>query len=183
MRSLPPPFPEGDHWYCIRTKRLAERPAAAAIREELGSDVFCPMIRFERARRTGKAWVTEALFPNYLFARFDFSTHYRRVQTTRGVLRIVGFGGHPQPVPTRVITELREAVSEKETIILRSDLRPGTEIEVVAGPFRGLRTVVTRILPAKQRVAILLEILGMEREVEIDEKHILPGECHPLRGK
>jgi len=181
--ASPPSFPEGLRWYCIRTKRFAERAAAAAIAEELSADVFCPMIRFERARRTGKAWVTEALFPNYLFARFDFVQAYRRVQTTRGVLRIVGFGGNPQPVPDMVLSELRSAVTEKETIILKPAINPGDEIEVVAGPFKGLRTIVTRLLPARQRVAILLEILGTEREVEIDAAHVLPDQPHPLVGK
>lgn len=177
------PFPEGVRWYCVRTKRFLERAASIAMREEAAMDVFCPMIRFERARSTGKTWVTEALFPNYLFACFDYSVAYRQVQTIRGVMRIVGFGGLPVPVPSGIITELRDAVSEKETIVVESRLSPGEEIEIVSGPFRGLKTIITRVLPAKQRVAILLEILGTEREVEIDESNVIPEQNHPLFGK
>ena len=35
------------------------------------------------------------------------------------------------------------------------------------GPLRGVKTIITRVIPAKERVNILLEMLGNEREVEL----------------
>jgi transcriptional antiterminator RfaH len=182
MKAEPLP-PEGLHWFCVRTKRFNERPCAGTLRGEMGLDVFCPMISFERARQTGKAWVTEALFPNYLFARFDYGAFHRRIRAVRGVLTIVGFGGVAHPVPGGVIEALRESVHGEETIVIPTEIIPGTGVRVVGGPFRGLEAVVTRVLPARQRVAILLEILGMEREVEVSSALVLPETGHPLADK
>lgn len=172
--------PEGLHWFCVRTKRLSEGISAQALRSEIGLEVFCPMIRFQRARRSGKVWVREALFPNYLFSRFDFFENFRRVQAARGVLKIVGFGGVPAPVAGAIITELRSRFGDAETVQMESSVQPGEEVKIIGGPFQGISALVTHVLPAKQRVAILLELLGTEREVEVSVEHIIGEQSHPL---
>ncbi|GAB4169289.1 MAG: transcription/translation regulatory transformer protein RfaH [Terrimicrobiaceae bacterium] len=180
---MPDPSPPADgvRWYCIHAKRFTEKAVTSSLRTELGLEVFCPIIRFQKARRSGKVWVNEALFPNYLFVRMDYLETFRRVLSTRGVIRIVSFGGHPIPVPEEVIGELRDAVSEEETIILQPQIEVGGEVEVVDGPLRGVRAIVTRVYPARQRVTILLEMLGTEREVEVHTEKILTETSHPLR--
>lgn len=175
-----PPVPEGTHWFCLRTKRFSERPCATLLRVEMGIDVYCPMISFEKARRTGKVWVTEALFPNYLFAKFDFADCARRIKAVRGILKIVEFGGSAHPVPPRVISELKEASSGEETILIPTNIVPGEEVKVLAGPFQGLQAMVTRLIPSKDRVAILLELLGGEQEVEIATAQVMPDIRHPM---
>lgn len=172
---------EGPHWFCVRTKRLSEGLSARALRADIGLDVFCPLLRFQKARKTGKVWVQEALFPNYLFAKFDYFENHRRIKATRGVLTILSFGGEPVPVSDSVISELRDVVREEETIIVESSIQAGEEVDVIGGPFQGLRAMVTRVMPAKQRVAILLELLGMEREVEVASDLVLAPKSHPLQ--
>ncbi len=56
-------------WYCLRSQPKHEHIAAAHLRLLEGVTVFCPRIRFKRATRQGLVWVTEAMFPGYLFAR------------------------------------------------------------------------------------------------------------------
>lgn len=168
------------HWYCLRTKPRSERLASQALRQELGLEVFCPFVRFERARRSGKLWVTEAMFPCYLFARFPFSSQYRQIQALRGVVKIVGFGSLPAVVDERIIEELRRSVKDEETIVIPTQVKVGEEINVISGPFQGLNAVVTRVMPAKERVAVLLEVLGMEREIEVAMGSVLPNIPHPL---
>lgn len=178
------PFPEGLNWYCIRTKRFSERLVGGLLRAETGMEIFCPYIRYERARRTGKTWVSEALFPNYLFGRFHFQEYYRMVLATRGVLRVVGFGGIPSVVPDEIISDLRAAVSDAETVEISSQIEEGDEVSVVSGPMCGVQAIVSRVLPAKRRVLILMELLGQEREVEVDQADLLAEHDNPLaRGK
>ena len=43
----------------------------------------------------------------------------------------------------------------------------GEEIEVAAGAFRGLKAVVSRVMPARERVLVLLDFLGRQTSVEI----------------
>ena len=171
---------ENIHWYCVKARPRQEHAAKVALANEEGLDVFCPMLRFERARKSGRVKVLEAMFPGYLFVRFCYETHYRLVGTSNGVSTIVSFGGKPAVVPAEIIDELRASVADGETIDIPSSLSIGNEVEVVEGPFRGIRAIVTSVLPARARVTILLDLLGMEREVEVSERAVLSDAVHPM---
>ena len=170
-------------WFCLRTQPKHEKLAAQFLRAQAGLEVFSPVIRYQRATMTGKKWFEEALFPCYIFGRFPYRTHYRLVASAMGVTKIVGFGGLPSVVDDRVIGELREFVRDNEVIEISTEIMPGDEVTVLDGPFKGLRAVVTRIMPAKERVAVLLELLGTQREVEVTAQRVVPGKVHPLSGR
>jgi transcription antitermination factor NusG len=51
---------------------------------------------------------------------------------------------------------------------LSQELRPGDEVEIAGGAFFGLAAVVTRVMPGRQRVAVLLDFLGRQTTVELD---------------
>lgn len=62
-------------------------------------------------------------------------------------------------MPSHAIQDLLAAVPEGagETITIQPEVSLGQEVQVVEGAFAGLRAVVTRMMPARQRVAVLLE--------------------------
>lgn len=171
---------EDSLWYCLKARPRYEQVARKSLQLDDVADVFCPLIRFERARRSGKVRVTEAMFPGYLFARFSYPAFHRRIASANGVSHIVSFGGMPSVVPERIIHDLRAIVAEDEVIELPNLPRVGSEVEVLDPAFAGLRALVTKILPAQERVVVLLEMLGMEREVEIRSDRVLPIVAHPL---
>jgi transcriptional antiterminator RfaH len=175
------PFDNNDLlWYCIKARPKQEAMTARSLRSEVQIEVFSPAIRFQRSRGQSKMWVTEALFPGYLFARFRYSDSLRHVRATRGVSQVVGFGGVPSVLPASVIVELKAFVSETEVITVKPEIHAGDEVNLVSGVFSGLRAIVTRVIPARQRVAILLELLGEVREVEVGQDDVLLDNCHPL---
>ncbi len=179
--TSPPPLPEEPAWFCVRTRPKQEKISAQTLRSDVGVEVFSPFVRFKRARGKGTMWVTEALFPGYVFAKFDYVEQMRHVQSTRGVTKILGFGGYPAVVPKEVIQAVRDSMPTSEEIIMIPDsVQPGDEVKIVSGPYAGIQTVVTRIMPARQRVSILLEILGSEREVEVDAEAVLTGVSRPM---
>ncbi len=51
-------------------------------------------------------------------------------------------------------------------------LHPGMEVTVAEGAFLGSQGIVVRVLPAKQRVQILLEFLGRTTLTEVDRKSL-----------
>jgi len=53
-------------------------------------------------------------------------------------------------------------------------------VKLITGPFSGVRALVTQVMPAQARVKVLLELLGMEREVEIESSGVMPDIVHPL---
>lgn len=154
-------------WFCVRTQPKHEHIAAANLRQNLELEVFLPRIRFKRLTRQGPAWVTEALFVNYLFARFDLTTLLRGVKHARGVRDVVHFGDHWPKVPETAITDLRTAMGNEELQVIAQEFNPGEIVEIAGGAFHGLQAMVTRVLPAKQRVAVLLDFLGRQTSLEL----------------
>src|SRR5271155_2428839 len=108
-------------WFCLRSQLKHEHLAAAHLRKMENVQVFLPRIRFKRATRQGSVWVKEALFPGYLFARFDWQTSFRRVQYASGVRGIVHFGKYWPIIPERSIEELRQTIGTTELHTIRHD--------------------------------------------------------------
>jgi len=159
-------------WFCLRTHLKHEHIAAAQLRQDLELEVFLPRICYPRSTRFGEVWVTEALFQNYLFARFDLSAALRRVQHARGVRGIVHFGTRWPTIPDAAIDELRAALEGQEVRTIDHMLRPGEWVEINSGAMRGLQAVVSHVHPARQRVAILLDFLGRQTAVELHSSQI-----------
>lgn len=163
-----PSLMEASLWYCVHTKSKCEHIAAAhLIQLSPDFEVFSPRLRYLKKTARGKVWFTEALFPGYVFAHFSLGLWLRAVNHTASVLRVVSFGGRHPTVPDEVIELWRSKVNDDAVITVQEQLEKGDEIEIVEGPLRGLKTVITQVLPAKERVKILLEMLGNEREVEL----------------
>lgn len=176
MTDLPNPspgnlrLPDNDRWFCLRARTKTEHIAAVQLRHLSGVEPFCPRLRFQRMTKRGRVWFPEAMFPGYFFARFNPARLMRIVRHAQGVTGLVEFGGRPVMIPSAQIEALRELVGPTELCEVKEGLRVGDEVEVVAGPLRGLEVVVTTILPTKDRVRILLEFLGNLREVEINRE-------------
>ena len=154
-------------WFCVRSQPKHEHIAAAHLQREPGIEVYLPRIRFKRATRRGPVWFTEALFPNYLFARFDLAACLRQVCHSRGVRGVVHFGDRWPIVPESVIEELRVTLGGEPVHVIREALQPGETVQIAGGVFHGLRAVITRAMPRRERVAVLLESLGRQTTVEL----------------
>jgi transcriptional antiterminator RfaH len=159
--------PEGLAWFCVRAQPKHEHIAAANLQQHFQTEVFNPRIRFKRATRRGPVWFTESLFPNYLFARFDWRTSLRAIHHAPGVAGVVHFGSRWPTIPEAVIEELRATVGDAGVRIVGETLEPGDAVRISGGAFHGLEAVVTRVLPARARVAVLLEFLGRQTMVEV----------------
>lgn len=159
--------PQCSCWFCLRSQPKHEHIAAAHLQQFNEIKVFLPRVRFKRATRRGAAWVTEALFPGYFFARFNWRISLRLVQHARGVRSVVHFGERWPTIPETVIEELRRAIGENELHTLSAELAPGDAVQIAEGTLRGLRAVVSRVRPGRERVAVLMEFLGRQTMIEV----------------
>lgn len=168
-------------WYCLRSRQKREHIAAAHLRMLDGVSVYCPRLRIQRMTRKGPAWFTEALFPGYLFGRFDRTERGKAVIYAPGIGGIVHFGKEPAIVPDGVIAELCALVAGGVVhTIPAPEIQPGDTVVITRGVFRGLKTLVTQALPASMRVSILLEILGDCRTVVVAKSDLLKETPHLL---
>ncbi len=132
-----------------------------------GVEAFGPRLRLLRSTRRGRVWMTESLFPNYLFARFVLESKLEKVRYTPSVTTVLQFGEEVPTIPDAVILQLQQDLEGLEDKVLTDAPDQGDEVEVAAGALKGLRGPVTRVLPAKQRVEILLDIMGHSIATEL----------------
>ena len=169
-------------WYCLRAQPKHEHIAASYLRKFSALEVFAPRLRYQRSRLKGQAWTTEALFPGYLFARFDLAERWREVQYSHAVRGILRFGERYPVVPPTMIGQLRDLMGPEELAVVEPALEPGRTVVVAEGAFQGLRTVITRYLPAKERVRVLMNLMGREMEIELPASSVVPAETdHPFK--
>ena len=154
-------------WFCVKSQPRHEHIAAANLRRNHELEVVNPRIRFKRATTRGPIWVTESLFPNYLFARFNWRAALEMVKHTGGVSGVVHFGSFWPTIPDQTIAELQLLVGQEEVRTIEQPLKVGDEVEVAGGAFAGFQGVITRVRPGRERVAVLLEFLGRQSVVEI----------------
>jgi len=161
------------NWFCLRSQPKHEHIAAAHLKKMADVEVFLPRVRFQRATRQGLAWANEALFPNYLFARFDWENSLRQVQSARGVGGVVHFGERWPVVPEATIAELQAAFGAEELHVIKADLRPGDAVRMADGAMRGLLAVVSRVMPSRERVIVLMEFLGRQTTIEVPAHFVI----------
>ncbi|MDR3456870.1 MAG: transcription termination/antitermination NusG family protein [Verrucomicrobiae bacterium] len=155
-------------WFCLRSQPKHEHIAAAHLRQMPAVDVFVPRIRFKRLTRYGQVSVTEALFPNYLFARFDWHDSLRRIYHSPGVSEVVHFGTHWPVIPDEVIDSLRSSLGHHEVHEIPDAVSPGDPVQIVGGSLHGLHAVVSRVMPGTKRVAVLMDFLGRQSTIELE---------------
>jgi len=171
-------------WFCVRSKPKSEHIAARNLQGFANLDeVFCPRIRYEKSTRRGKVWFVEALFPGYLFARFDLWRDLRAVNATPGVSGVLRFADSYPRISDACVGELREEFPEEADAIrvIDPEISVGDEVVLTSGPMAGLQTIVTRLSSGTERARVLLEWLGQEREAEVSLSSLSrPGE---VRGR
>ena len=155
-------------WFCARTKPKHEHIAAANLRKNLELEVFSPRLSIERNTRRGIRREVEPVFPCYVFVRCVLEDSFAGIQHTNGISTLVHFGKRIPQIPDSVIWELQDCFRTAEPMPVQDQFAPGDEVVVSEGPFRGMRATVLRAMPARQRVQVLLEILGRPNAVEVE---------------
>ncbi|MDR3229776.1 MAG: hypothetical protein LBT53_10320 [Puniceicoccales bacterium] len=156
-------------WYCLRAQPRREIIAVQTLRTLDGVEAFCPRVRYT-LRTRGMRQSEVSLFPGYLFARFapDLS---KQITYSNGVARIVRRGTDFVEVPSVVIRELLALAPYPECLLRLADpvFFPGQTVRIIGGVFKRTEAKIARLLPAKQRVAVLINLLGKE-----DNEVLLP---------
>jgi transcriptional antiterminator RfaH len=166
-----------DHpvWFCLRAEPKREHLAVRALQRRFGIECLSPRLRFRKLTRRGPVWFVEAMFPGYLFAKFVYSAQHRAIESSHGIRGIVRFGDRLATLPEDTVAALRLKTGADEVVTVDSAPKIGEPVHIVEGPFQGLEVVVTQVLPAKERIRVLLEFLGRSLEMEVPAAKVLPA--------
>lgn len=158
-------------WHVVQTKYRQEELAINQLREQ-GITLYRPRLRAPRARGLR----IESLFPNYLFVRIGSVEESVQVHYTWGVRKILGFGDRPCPVSDEFVELIRARESEDGCIRPSKVFRFSANDRVLlqGGAFHGLEALFQQYRPAKQRIQVLLTIMGRPLLLDIDQDRASP---------
>jgi len=173
ITSRPPTDENEPAWYCVRTQTKREHLAAKSLKQLEGVETFCPRLRYKKATRRGKVWWIEAMFPGYIFAYFSRPEKERAVVHTLGVMTLLKFGQHVPTISSLFIAELCEQMQNQESdendmLTLQPTVKEGDEVEIAHGAMQGITGEVVEVLPASERVKLLIDFLGNPLVVNAD---------------
>lgn len=159
------------YWYAIRTRSRHEK----VVRDQLagrGIEQLLPTFITINQWKDRRKAVQIPLFPGYCFARFSLQERLPVLQAP-GVIDIVGQGNCPEPIPDRDVDAIKSLVSAKSHYDPYPYMPEGTPIEVIHGPFKGVRGSLVR--KANQyRLVIAVHLIRQAASVEIDARDVVP---------
>ena len=165
------------NWHLLMTKPRDDDRAQQHLLNQ-GYDIFRPLLKCHKLKKGRQVAVVESLFPRYIFIRLhqEFSD-WASIRSTRGVAGLVRFGEYPAVVPDDLVNEILNQVDE-DTILDKTRIdpfvfRPGDQVMVGEGSFKGLQAIV-KAQTSEERVIILLEMLGKTQALEMPIANLQP---------
>lgn len=158
-------FDSNANWYLIQTKpRQEARAQEHLLRQQY--DCFRPLkpkvaASAPRSRRA----LDEDLFPGYVFIRLDTQESWYPIRSTRGVCRIVAFGGQPCPVPDALIAQIRQRLEQTTVAPASSPFSEGEAVRVRAG--NSELQAIFLCDDGDERAVILLTLLQREQRISL----------------
>jgi transcriptional antiterminator RfaH len=157
-------------WACARTQPQCERTAQRFL-GQFGYETYLPRVRALRVNHGRRTEVRPPLFPNYIFVAITLQWYSAR--WAPGVSTLVMIDkATPARVPDRVIDEIRKRETNGAIDLIKPrPFRRGDRVRILKGPFTGRFAIFADMRP-KERVEILLQLLGGEQRVTLAKKDI-----------
>jgi transcriptional antiterminator RfaH len=150
-------------WYLIQTKPRQEARAQEHLQRQ-HFECYRPLKSDAAKRRSARPQGEEELFPGYLFIRMDqVHDNWYPIRSTRGVARIVTFGGHPVPVQDALIEQIRQRLAAP-ILPARVVFTQGETVRINAGGFGDVEAIFLAA-DGTERAVILLNLLQRQQKV------------------
>jgi transcriptional antiterminator RfaH len=151
-----------DHvsWYLIQTKPRQEFRALEQL-ENQGYTCFLPNLQVEKLV-TGKLHLCiEPLFARYMFIQLNTTkSNWSPIRSTRGVSKLVEFGGRLATLSEECIQTLRERHFGQPKRMFAA----GDRVAVSNGPFAGLEGIY-EMPDGEARAMVLIELMSQPQKL------------------
>jgi transcriptional antiterminator RfaH len=160
------------NWYLVHTKVRQEIRALENLNTQ-GYQCYLPTRPTEKLRQGVLAIEEEPLFSRYLFIRLghdESAKSWAPIRSTKGVSRLVSFGGEPARVDDGLIRLLQnqEALIRTEPERL---FKPGERVRITEEPFAGIEGIY-QMADGERRAMVLIELLSRQVRVKIAPANI-----------
>ena len=155
----------GEAWFALQIRQTYDS-AVPTLLTAKGYEILAPVYRCRRRWSDRIKEIDAPLFPGYVFCRFDPASHSTGpVVTTPGVLKILGFGGKPQPLDERDIESVRLAAQYGLSPRPCQYISTGSRIRITRGPLSGIEGIFTRI---KNKELLVISVSMLQRSISVE---------------
>ena len=112
----------------------------------------------------------EVLFPGYIFIHID-PTKYSALNYTKGVKNIIKFGNNISFISDDEIENIKVFEKIHQNLPVKKNIQIGQDVKIKEGGLKGNLAKIYS-LPAKERIDILVYILGSKRRINIALKDL-----------
>ncbi|MEM6306808.1 MAG: transcription termination/antitermination NusG family protein, partial [Pseudomonadota bacterium] len=135
-----------------------------------GFDAFLPLERNTTRRKEKFITKPRPMFPGYIFVGFDPENgHWRTINSTVGITRLVSFGTRPSAVPVDLIAALKQHTQPDQSNDIT--LHPGAKVQITAGPFAEFIAEIESLTPDR-RVWVLIDMMGAKTRISTPVGHL-----------
>ena len=150
-------------WFAIQTLSRHEKVVRSQL-EMRNVENFLPTMRRLSQWTDRKKEIEVPLFAGYCFARFSLADRLPVLQS-QGVVRVVGSGGRPEPIPDEEIESFMKLISSPSDYVCCPYLSEGMLVEVIRGPLQGVKG---RLVREARHCRLVLGISLIQRAVTIE---------------
>jgi transcription elongation factor/antiterminator RfaH len=152
------------NWYALYLRSRYEQKTYAELTKKR-IECFLPLIEVTRIWSDRKKKIIEPLFHGYLFIRTDLNNKIDILQTS-GVVRLVGIGDKPSPIPDQQINWIRILTEHPDTIQRETYINVGQKVRISSGMFAGLEGFVKKEKSA-HKIVVTIESIKQSVSLEI----------------
>jgi transcriptional antiterminator RfaH len=164
-------YDPGATWFLAQLKPNSARIAERNLKRQ-GFATFLPLEEETRQQRGKFVTSPKPLFPGYIFVAFDPACgHWRSVNSTQGVTKLVSFGKAPAPVPLDLVSQLMLRCDSAGKLLPPKLLGPGDQVAITKGPFANFIAEVEKIAPDR-RVWVLMDLMGSQTRVAVGAEQL-----------
>lgn len=148
-------------WYLVQCKPRQDERAEEHLKRQSYA-YYRPLVSRERLIRGRLLVMQESLFPGYIFIRLSANANWSALRSTRGVNRLVSFGGYPIQVSSGLIDSLRQRLSYEAAPLFTF----GDKVRIVEGSFSELEAIFQR-MDGEERVVLLMRLLHRQQPLNL----------------
>lgn len=150
-----------DAWYLVQCKSRQDQRAEENLLRQ-GYVCTRPICRRDLIVRGRRQSVRESLFPGYLFINLPANVDWSPLRSTRGVSRLVSFGG----IPLAVCAELVAQFQHRAESIVSPPFMKGDNVKVLEEGFSELDAVFLT-LDGEERAILLIDFLNRRQQLSL----------------
>ena len=166
-------------WYILQTysgfehrveKTLQEKLRIAQL-EELVEEVFVPSEDVERVKNGKKRKTHVIYYPGYVLIKMKLTDDLWHVLMS--IPRVSGFVGgtnrDPQSLAEEELGMIRNQMTQGiRQAVLKEEFDVGQQVVVIDGPFANFSGKIDEVNQEKNKIRVLISILGRSTPVELD---------------